>query len=408
MLHAQHFYYIMTFLELPPLYQRPYDDQEQQQQQPEDDYYPHFTIPLLESDDVVDDDVSSDTCNNRFPVSIPQNMIDSFQKEGFVVFRHVVSTEGVDALNDRLEDVLRGVYDRGRKPDKIPRLVKGDKPQAQALPVAVAEIIKDQPSSVEVEEETITTTTTATITKVNKKQQKKKRCGMGPIGFSGNTENVKVLQIINIHKADSLFRKLETNADLANIVAQLAGWEGYGGARLAQDQIWGKPPGAPPLVFHRDTPYFMFEPSDVVTVWIALDDMDTELGPLEYVPGSHLWGDGRVGSANQFFQTDTKKLVRSAAEREGIDPDALEFVSMAGMKNGGLSIHHGKIWHGSAKNCSRDKPRRGLGLHFVPANVKFTSEAAKSILWKSYVTDVEDLSTIELSEEDFPISTSIR
>jgi len=284
----------------------------------------------------------------------------------------------------------------------MPRLVKGNKPQAQAQALPAAEIIKDQPV---VEETTITATTKI----IKKKQQKKKRHGMGPIGFSGNIENVKVLQIINIHKADSLFRKLETNADLANIVAQLAGWEDYGGARLAQDQIWGKPPGAPPLVFHRDTPYFMFEPSDVVTVWFALDDMDTELGPLEYVPGSHLWGDGRVGSANQFFQTDTKSLLRSAAEREGIiDPDALEFVSMAGMKNGGLSIHHGKIWHGSAKNCSRDKPRRGLGLHFVPANVKFTSEAAKSSLWRSYVTDVEDPSTVELSEEDFPISTTIR
>ena len=32
------------------------------------------------------------------------------------------------------------------------------------------------------------------------------------------------------------------------------------------DQVWAKPPGAPPLVFHRDSPYFDFAPSDVVTV----------------------------------------------------------------------------------------------------------------------------------------------
>lgn len=229
---------------------------------------------------------------------------------------------------------------------------------------------------------------------------------MGHIGFSGNFENVKVLQIINIHKADSLFRKLETSANLASIVSQLAGWEDHGGARLVQDQCWAKPPNAPPLVFHRDSPYFMFEPSDVVTVWLALDDMDAELGPLEYVPGSHLWGDGRVGSASQFFQTDTKSLLRSAAEREGIHFEDLDFISMAGLKRGGLSIHHGKIWHGSAKNCSRTKPRRGLGLHFVPANVKFTSEASKSRLWKSYVATVDDPSTVQLSEEDFPSSTN--
>jgi ectoine hydroxylase-related dioxygenase (phytanoyl-CoA dioxygenase family) len=39
-------------------------------------------------------------------------------------------------------------------------------------------------------------------------------------------------------------------------------------------QVWAKPPGASPLVFHRDSAYFDFEPfNQVVTVWVALDDM---------------------------------------------------------------------------------------------------------------------------------------
>ena len=122
--------------------------------------------------------------------------------------------------------------------------------------------------------------------------------------------------------------------------------------------------------------------------------------------GSHLWGDGRLGSASQFFNSNVKKLLYSAAEREGLDPGSLEIVSMAGLKAGSLSIHNGRIWHGSGKNESKTKPRRGLGMHFVPKNVRFTMEASKSSLWKSYVADVEDPSTIELSEEDFPIVTT--
>lgn len=39
--------------------------------------------------------------------------------------------------------------------------------------------------------------------------------------------------------------------------------------------------GASALVFHRDSPYFDFEPANVITVWIALDDMTNEVGPLE-------------------------------------------------------------------------------------------------------------------------------
>lgn len=328
-----------------------------------------FTIPLVESDS---DHSLSTSCQHN-PPQVPGTVVQRFHTDGFVVCPNVVSRPAVDALNDRLEDVLRGNYDRGKKPDKIPRLLKNDKPTKQ---------IADDAST--------------------DKKSKKRGTSIGPIGFSGNLQNVKVLQIINIHKADSLFRKLETNKNLAKVVAQLAGWES--GARLAQDQVWAKPPGAPPLVFHRDSPYFMFEPSDVVTVWFALDDMDPEVGPLEYVRGSHRWGDGRVGSAQQFFQSNVKSLLKSAAEREGLDIDELEIVSMAGLKAGGLSIHHGKIWHGSGKNCSATRPRRGLGMHFVPANVKFTKEAANSSLWKPYVAGVEDPSTVELSKEDFPLS----
>ena len=336
-----------------------------------------FAIPVL------DDECAS---TDEDPPSLPQEMINSFRRDGFAVFPEVVSANAVDALNDRLEDVLRGVYDRGRKPDKVPRLIKGHKPQP-------AETTIDDSVSTPDEQ-----------TKTTAKKRRPKKSGMGPIGFSGNLQNVKVLQIINIHKADSLFRKLETSAALAQAVSQLAGWERFGGARLAQDQFWGKPPNAPPLVFHRDSPYFMFEPSDVVTVWIALDDMDPELGPLEYVVGSHKWGDGRTGSANQFFQANTKSLLWSAAEREGIDPASLEFVSMGNkLKAGGLSIHHGKIWHGSAKNSSKTRPRRGLGLHFVPANVRFTAEASKSRLWSPYIDGVDDPSQVELCHEDFPL-----
>jgi len=66
----------------------------------------------------------------------------------------------------------------------------------------------------------------------------------------------------------------------------------------------------------------------------------------------------------------------------------------------------------------KDKPRRGLGLHFVPYNVKFNKDAYRSKLWKSYIVkgngngngngDVNDVdpSTIELNEKYFPISKS--
>jgi len=275
-----------------------------------------------------------------------------FDKDGFISIPQYYAINVVDSLRERLEHVLRGQYDRAKPPDKTPKIIK----------------------------DTI--------------------MYKGPLGFTGNLHHVKVLQVINVHKCDSLFRTIATDPALGKLVATLAGWKH--GVRLAQDQVWAKPPGASALVFHRDSPYFMFNPPDIVTVWLALDDMDEELGPLEYVKGSHKWGDGRVGTSNQFFGTNGKALLKSAAEREGIVD--LDFVSMAGLRAGGISIHHGRTWHGSGPNTSKTRPRRGLGLHFCPGEVTFTAEATKSKLWRRHVEGVTDVVLVELSDGDFPVT----
>ncbi|GKY93323.1 hypothetical protein MPSEU_000299900 [Mayamaea pseudoterrestris] len=303
-----------------------------------------------ENKDSNDDNRTTHHCS----IELPLHVSSAYQRDGFVVFKQILSVSLVKHLNARLEEILRGHYDRGQAPDKMPKQIK----------------------------QSVTTS--------------------APLGFTGNTENVKVIQVINVHKADQLFRRLACDMHLGQVVAQLAGWKS---TRLAQDQVWAKPPGAPPLSFHRDAPYFMFEPSGVVTVWVALDDMDEEIGPLEYVRGSHVWGDGRVGTSQQFFQTEGGRcLLESAAQAYGLAASELDarIVSMAGLKAGGVSIHNGRTWHGSAKNSSKHRPRRGLGLHFVPGHVKFTEDARKSRLWRPYVEQAA-LNNMTVPDEDFPL-----
>ena len=47
----------------------------------------------------------------------------------------------------------------------------------------------------------------------------------------------------------------------------------------------------------------------------ALDDLEPALGPLEYVRGSHKWGEGRTGSANQFYDTKVRVTRKVAVWR---------------------------------------------------------------------------------------------
>lgn len=122
--------------------------------------------------------------------NVPKSVIDSFQKDGFAVFPKVLTPGDVNILNERLEYVLRGEYDRGTAPDKAPKRIKSpfDKTKNSAL------------------------------------------------GFSGNTQNVKVLQVINVHKSDKAFRRLAIHPAIGKVVASLAGWDG---ARLGKCRRWG-------------------------------------------------------------------------------------------------------------------------------------------------------------------------
>jgi hypothetical protein len=345
---------------------------------------------------------NDDCCHDRS--DLPEECIRIFERDGFVVFpKPILSPDVVTELNRRLEEILRGRYTRHMPPDKAPRIFKTEYEGSQFVREKNNHKNNHQNLSREERIKVIRNKTTV----------------VGPIGFSGNYNNVRVIQVINVHKADHLLRRVATDPTLGKVVANLAGWKC--GARLAQDQIWAKPPKAAPLAFHRDSPYFMFQPADVVTVWLALDDMIEELGPLKYVKGSHLWGEGRIGTASQFFESDGGiDLLHSAAERNANNNNDnnnstshhwtqdLEIVSMAGLSAGCVSIHNGRTWHGSGPNQSRTRPRRGLGLHFIPAHARFTAEAYYSQLWRPYVEEAlatgKDPAEIELCNNDFPVT----
>jgi ectoine hydroxylase-related dioxygenase (phytanoyl-CoA dioxygenase family) len=257
------------------------------------------------------------------PVRAPTLCRDEFARRGFVVLRTpLISRAYCELLNARLEKLLRGEYDAGGAPDKAPKF----RAEARTKP------------------------------------------GKTPPPLGGPSS--RTLQVINCWKADTAFAALVRSPTLGRAVAEVMGWRG---ARVANDQAWGKPPGAAALTFHRDSPYFDFVPAAVATVWIALDDMTEELGPLEYIVGSHAWGDGRVGSAEHFFDSrDPMALLHDAARREGIaEPEASLVVERLDVNAGGGGIHDGRVWHGSGRNRSRTQPRRGLGIHFVPADARF-------------------------------------
>ena len=126
-----------------------------------------------------------------------ESLRQSFQDDGFVLFHHALSPSLVSTLQSRLEEVLRGRFNQNEPPDKLPKF------------------------------------------RVHSKKGKhKSNSAPLPLGYDGNRNNSRVLQIINIHKCDRDFRELAISPEIGRMVAELAGWEH--GARLAQDQVWAK------------------------------------------------------------------------------------------------------------------------------------------------------------------------
>jgi len=178
-------------------------------------------------------------------------------------------------------------------------------------------------------------------------------------------------QICNGWKSDSVIRSIVLREDIGKICAQLKGWPG---ARINQDNVIWKPPGAKALGFHQDDSFQAWiTPSEMVSCWITLDDTLAEQGTIEYVRGSHLWP---VSPAIRHFHAPDDPLseLNSVVQTANVEIDLVPIVVAAGT----AVFHHGRTWHGSRKN-SGPLPRRSLVSHCMSSDARFSTEHCSPI-----------------------------
>ena len=244
-------------------------------------------------------------------LSISQKQLDEFDRDGFVIIRNILSFDELPHLHECYERLFRGDFETGLSPDEVNWRMGLSDP---------------------------------TVTR----------------------------QICNAWKADRRLAAVVLREDIGEACALLGRWDG---ARLNQDNVFWKPPGARAIGFHQDSAYQDWTvPGEMVSCWIALDPTWAEGGTVEYVLGSHRWG---RGEKNVEFHApeDPFEDVREAARRAGIGtPNRVPIEVNAG---DGV-FHHGWTWHGSDTNDS-SLPRRSLVAHCMPANSKFHPNNVNSI-----------------------------
>jgi len=116
-------------------------------------------------------------------------------------------------------------------------------------------------------------------------------------------------EIVNAWKSDKLIASIVLSSGIGKLCCDLLGWPSV---RIAQDDIIIKPSQGTPVGFHQDSAYISCQFEQVekdipnsITIWFTLNDVKKNSGSLEYAIASHLWPKPQQSIGN-FHETDHK------------------------------------------------------------------------------------------------------
>ncbi|NIK21683.1 phytanoyl-CoA dioxygenase family protein [Paenibacillus lupini] len=160
-------------------------------------------------------------------------------------------------------------------------------------------------------------------------------------------------------------RSVVTQPDLGHMSAELLGESSI---RLWHDQIIYKPSAAGQetrvgnVGWHQDYGFWRCSSTtNMVTVWIALQDTDLSNGGMRTILGSHKWG--IVEGSAAFFDQDLEGLKQKFSKGDWNDEPCI-------LKAGQASFHHGLTFHGSGPNLS-ENPRLSIVAHLMPGDTVY-------------------------------------
>jgi len=201
-------------------------------------------------------------------------------------------------------------------------------------------------------------------------------------------------EICNAWKCDLTIASLVLSAEIGRLTATLAGWDG---ARIGQDSMWMKPPGAKAIAMHQDGAYINYlDPPQMMTCWIALNDASAADGTLVYARGSHKWDLVNVAGEFHAPTKDYRWAMLQAAENAAVAEPELVVVEIPA---GGCALHHGRTWHGLCQTTRTEGTFHSIGLHTIPANARFHATNPPGYIYGRYKL----VGQTQMEESFFPI-----
>lgn len=166
-------------------------------------------------------------------------------------------------------------------------------------------------------------------------------------------------QIQSLYNHDPLFHEMMVGSRFEELASVLLD-DAVVGKNM---QYFNKPPHiGQPTPAHQDGYYFMLDPNEAVTMWVALEPVDEENGCVRYVRGSRRRGlrpHGRTGVLG-FSQGMTDFGTPEDLANEVYFPT----------QPGDLLVHHSLTIHRADGNASPTRTRKALGFIYYAKRAK--------------------------------------
>lgn len=169
------------------------------------------------------------------------------------------------------------------------------------------------------------------------------------------------LQVMNLWRDSDTVRRFVFGQRLAAIAAALLGVEGV---RLYHDQSLYKEPSGGFTPAHADQYYWPLASDRTITVWIPLQPVPLEMGPLAFYKGSQNAAFGR----DLPISDESEAKITAAMEAQGFPIDEQPYAL------GDVSFHAGWTFHRAGPNQST-QPRSVMTMIYMDAAMRLAAPA---------------------------------
>jgi phytanoyl-CoA hydroxylase len=177
--------------------------------------------------------------------------------------------------------------------------------------------------------------------------------------YEPGSDPPRLRNAFRLHQYNPFFLDVARHPPVVEVMETLLGAP----LRLYGSQLFAKPARVGTAVpLHQDMPYWPFDPPELISAWIALDDSSVANGCVRFVPGSHRLG--MLPHAPSGVKGNSLGLTPHA-HIEALGEVAVE------VRRGSVVLHHCLTAHRSEPNSS-EQMRRGLIYVYMSPQVRLT------------------------------------